>query len=79
MFDVKEYVPPKYDVSVKAPDFLLLNDEKIKGRVCAPPGAFRNRNTCPIGESLPSATSGKGSTHESTPTIRPTGKPALPR
>ena len=34
-FEVKEYVPPKYDVSVEAPDFLLLNDEKIKGSVCA--------------------------------------------
>ena len=34
-FEVKEYVPPKYAVNLETPDFLLLNDEEIKGRVCA--------------------------------------------
>ena len=34
-FAVKKYIPPKYEVSVTAPDFLVPNDERIKGRVCA--------------------------------------------
>ena len=34
-FEVKEYVPPKYSINIETPDFLLLHDEEIKGKVCA--------------------------------------------
>ena len=34
-FEVKEYVAPKFEVTIKTHDFLLIDEDNIKATVCA--------------------------------------------